>query len=99
MYEKHWASYRRHCGIAVLCCVLFVPVFIAATKIANYFKYDWITTVVAVPWAMISFALVLKCQFFDCPRCGKPFSTTYLYSPGWLARKCLHCGLPKYSLR
>jgi hypothetical protein len=41
-----------------------------------------------VPWSLLA--------LFRCPRCGKRFFTTLWYRNPF-ARKCVHCGLGKYS--
>src|SRR5581483_4668326 len=33
---------------------------------------------------------------FPCPRCGKPFFEKWWYYNS-AARRCVHCGLPKYA--
>jgi predicted nucleic acid-binding Zn-ribbon protein len=35
-------------------------------------------------------------QNFRCPRCGEKFGSSGFYH-NVFARKCLNCGLPKYS--
>src|SRR5438874_5759306 len=36
-------------------------------------------------------------MMWRCPRCGKPFFLSWLKG-NFLARRCLHCGLPKYAM-
>ena len=37
-----------------------------------------------------------RLTWFRCPRCREPFFCTWWYS-NQFARKCVHCGLPKWS--
>lgn len=51
---------------------------------------------VAIAW-MIAFAISSVALYrFDCPRCKKYFFHTWLLNNP-LARKCVHCSLPKWS--
>lgn len=49
------------------------------------------------PIWMIGFVIVaIRLSLFRCPRCHHRFFTTWWHGNP-LARKCLHCGLPKWS--
>ena len=62
---------------------------------------------VAIAVWMIAFAIVgYQKSNFACPRCGKPFFRRFDDRPwrrSWVhnpfARRCMHCGLPKWSGR
>src|SRR5215208_3223340 len=38
----------------------------------------------------------LRFWFWPCPRCGRPFRSKWCGN-GYFARRCLHCGLPKWA--
>src|SRR5437879_5295172 len=49
------------------------------------------------PAWMASFVVVAaRLQLFRCPRCHRRFFNTFWYG-NLLARRCVHCGLPKWS--
>jgi ribosomal protein L37E len=57
---------------------------------------DWLWPVAMLPWMV---AAIVKSQGairVPCPRCGKPFNSTS-WSYNGLARRCMHCGLPKWA--
>jgi hypothetical protein len=52
--------------------------------------------VVAIAWMIFSVITGNLALRFPCPRCGKWFFTKWWYYNGF-ARRCVHCGLPKYG--
>ena len=49
-------------------------------------------------WAVAGLVVGTRVVGWRCPRCGKWFSvTSFGFNMGFLARKCAHCGLPKYA--
>src|SRR5437867_2231180 len=47
-------------------------------------------------WMICFLVGALRLQLFRCPRCHRPFFNAYWYGNP-LARRCVHCGLPKWS--
>ncbi len=35
---------------------------------------------------------------FRCPRCGKKYDRRWRFNLSGFAKKCVYCGLPKYSI-
>jgi hypothetical protein len=59
-------------------------------------KQNNVAVMIALCW-MIAFAISgFRLSLFRCPRCSKSFYSTSLYTNSF-ARKCLHCGLPKWA--
>jgi hypothetical protein len=59
-------------------------------------KPDNVVLTIALCW-MIAFAIAgLRLSLFRCPRCGRSFFSTSLYTNSF-ARKCVHCGLPNWA--
>src|SRR5262252_8677343 len=54
--------------------------------------------VVALTWMGAFVVTGIRLPFWPCPRCGERFSTKGVYNKSFLARKCVHCGLPKYAV-
>lgn len=50
-------------------------------------------------WMVLYLVVAGRLSAWHCPTCGKRFSGTWLYDKGFLARKCAHCGLPKFAVR
>ena len=48
-------------------------------------------------WIPMFIVAMIRFTHWPCPRCGKWFSGTLAYNLGPMARKCYHCGLPKFA--
>jgi hypothetical protein len=53
--------------------------------------------VLALAWMTLFLVVGIRLSSWHCPRCGKWFSGAWWYSKGFFARKCVHCGLPKFA--
>ena len=51
---------------------------------------------VAVGWMFALAFAGIALKTFPCPRCGKHFFRSWRYH-NTFARKCVHCGLPKWA--
>ena|ERR1043165_3012480 len=105
MYEEQWAEYRRIWNLAFGLWLGGIPaigglmwlfsLLFADTRllsVAVYFFYA-----LGIGWMGGWIYYALRTQLFRCPRCGNWFSATWWYNLSFLARKCVHCGLGKYS--
>lgn len=55
-----------------------------------------VLTILAVAWIALFIVLAVRLQLFKCPRCRQKFFMAFShYNP--FARRCVHCGLPKWS--
>ena len=52
--------------------------------------------VVAIPWMIAWYFVSMRAVWLLCPRCGKRFFTKGWFTNTW-AKRCMHCGLPKWS--
>jgi hypothetical protein len=90
-----WGDYRRRRRwfLRVVVGGVVIAALLAALS-------TWLTLgivvfwVLGVPWIISVLVVAVLLQFFKCPRCHQPFSNGNPF-----ARKCLHCGLPKWSLQ
>ena len=57
---------------------------------------DVVFYILGLTWMIAFIVVAIRLQFFKCPRCHHKFFGSAGYSNP-LARKCLHCGLPKWS--
>lgn len=107
-YTGAWRRYRRWSRAFWILFVLYLPGLagahraLGATGAAN----GATLFVVALAW-MIAFAVVGYRKWnFRCPRCSELFFRSFddrLWRRVWrhnpLARRCMHCGLPKWAAR
>jgi|SRR3989442_11728337 len=96
-YESDWREYRRLVRRCLLIWLGYLPVcglaaYVGA-KLLDSFKPVF---VVWLFWVGLLLYYGNAVQGWRCPRCGEWFfRTSWINWP--LARRCLHCGLPKYA--
>ena len=56
----------------------------------------WLWPVAMLPWIIAAIAKSQAAVRAPCPRCDKPFHSTS-WGHNAFARRCLHCGLPKWA--
>ena len=99
-YAAAWRVYRRRRN-AFLLCWLGVPLLVVAVEvglgpIVSAPVVQELSLVLLFLWMTGCVLGGLLWSFFPCPRCGKPFHMSFLWSNA-LARRCLHCRLPKWA--
>jgi hypothetical protein len=96
-YSQQWSKFRKLRNWGLLALVAFIPwLTLVGLAVQRFLWPDGVFLAVSllcvagltVPWTRLA--------LFRCPRCGKRFFTTMWYRNPF-ARKCVHCGLPKYS--
>ena len=76
----------------------YMPVcFIVAAVSGNLFHTLAPAFAVAFVWMFLFLLTAIRVNIWPCPGCGEWFSATWWYNLGFLARRCVHCGLPKYG--
>jgi hypothetical protein len=92
-----WQEYRRRRNLAWFAFLGYVPI-VGVIALAAGHLFDSMTPgfIVAVGWMVFFLAASFRCQSFRCPRCGKWFFAKWWYHNSF-ARRCVHCGLPKYA--
>ena len=92
-----WEEYRRRRNLAVFAFLGYVPlVFVIAVAAEHLFQSSTPGFVVGFGWMAFFLVTSIRCQSFKCPRCRKWSFAKWWYHNS-LARKCVHCGLPKYA--
>lgn len=87
-----WHEYRRQRTRCLLICLGGVP---AAALLGLIVPAAFPILVIA--WFAGSLWSSMVLSYFKCPRCGKPFIIRASGGYNGFARKCLNCGLPKWS--
>ena len=97
-YEEDWKEYKRIRNQWFFVFLGYVPVCgIVAFLSIKLFKTFTPAFVTAFVWMALFVYTGIRVNVWRCPRCGKWFSATWWYNLGFLARRCVHCGLPKYG--
>jgi hypothetical protein len=92
-----WNEYRRRRNIMLFAFVGYVPIIFGLGVLSAHL-FSTLTPALVLAFAWMTF-LVVAGNFslrFPCPRCGKWFFAKWWYYKGF-ARRCVHCGLPKYA--
>lgn len=99
-YEAKWRDYRKRRNLFWAIFLTYVPgVLLIGMSLEYLFQFKTETPIyfVAIAW-MIAFAISgWRLTYWKCPRCGNWFFATWLYH-NQFARKCVHCGLPKWAV-
>jgi hypothetical protein len=97
-YQREWQQYKRLRNQFLLVFAGYVPVCftVAAVSIKSFHTFTP-GFFVAFFWMVLFLFTGFRAQMWRCPRCGKWFSATWWYNLGFLARRCVHCGLRKYE--
>jgi|SRR5256885_2721527 len=106
-YAESWRDYRRRVrfffgnwlgGFVFIAVMMFL-----VTTLVNALDIPALRQAVPVLFFVLGFAWLgtfvvtsIRLGRWRCPRCSKPFFSSALVSNP-LARRCLHCGLPKWA--
>jgi hypothetical protein len=97
-YAEDWKEYKRLRKQWVLVILGYVPVVGTFGYVSiKLFHTSTPAFVLAFFWMALFVLTGWRVQLWRCPRCGKWFSAKWWYNKGFLARRCVHCGLPKYQ--
>jgi hypothetical protein len=96
-YTEHWNKYRRIRNQFWLIFLGYLPVGAAAGLLASWLHLKAIFYVCCSAWMILFLIAINRLDYVPCPRCGKPFARKWWYTNSFLARKCVHCRLPKYA--
>jgi hypothetical protein len=107
-YAAAWSRYRRWSRAYWIVFASFLPAVALLSRASGWLQRGQPGPVfaVAIVW-MIAWALIGRVtSTFHCPRCGelffhvfdaRPWRQSWRHNP--FARRCLHCGLPKWATR
>ena len=106
-YEPYWLELKRRERVFNLLFWLYVPAFVVAVLLFDRFVHaltPWLFLIFSTGWMLGLCWFGIQVLAWRCPRCmGTYFSRALL--PGGLlrrvnpfTRRCLHCGLRKWTL-
>ncbi|MCA1594036.1 MAG: hypothetical protein LC754_15565 [Acidobacteria bacterium] len=96
-YRAQWAEYRKRSIIVWSVFLTYIPgAIIIGGSLYRLTGSDSFIPMTAFAW-MAAFAITNFYRMnWKCPRCGKAFFQKWWYGNNF-ARKCVHCGLPKWA--
>jgi len=100
-YAEGWKRFRRIkwslASVFLGFPLLFFVGQIVQLRSVNSEISEILVGAVLSAWFVFFIVSAIRYQLFRCPRCGEWFSGTWWYNLSFLAQKCVHCGLPKFS--
>jgi hypothetical protein len=99
MYESEWARYRTLRNRSIWMWLAYIPVVGAFALLAGFIyepAMPWAAMVSAFAWMLLWIYACMQFGQFACPRCKKAFAATSWFHLG-IAKRCVHCSLPKYA--
>lgn len=72
----------------------FIPIVGGLLYVTTWLGLDWAETPLSIGYMIALIIVGCRASLMPCPRCGKPFASTWIYQNP-LASRCLHCGLPR----
>lgn len=100
--DPAWDEYRRRRRAFWLAIPLAIVWFVLGSLVCDVLvRYGFNGTltwflIAALPAQGYLMVSALRRSLWPCPRCGRPFHCTWLYG-NWFVRRCVHCGLPKWT--
>ena len=96
-YQEEWEAYQKLWNpflftlIGQLAIIIGFICFGAAVRrnLALYVPLECL-------WTLLFIIASIRLQKFRCPRCGEQFCSSGFYHNVFV-RRCLNCGLPKFS--
>jgi hypothetical protein len=96
-YVQAWKEYkqRRNQYLGMLFSILvIVPILILFEELH---RNKLLFFVIAIPLVVLVTYTHERFLAFRCPRCTKKFDRRSRFNFSGFAKKCVYCGLPKYS--
>jgi len=95
--DSPWNSLRRREQVGIGLWLGYIPgVIVLGRPLSRALGSEIAYLGVALAWMASCLLVVFWTGSFRCPRCGNPFYQWWWYQ-GSYARKCAHCGLPKWA--
>jgi hypothetical protein len=95
-YDEEWQKYRDRRFAYIALSLGFFPVAPLVFSLNRLFSINWAGDLL-VPYMILWIVAGARFESFRCPRCGKSFARTWWYNLSFIAWKCVHCGLKKFS--
>jgi hypothetical protein len=98
-YRLAWRRCKFWRNLGILALLGFFPVMALAGFITRQFDIPAFSIAVFIAWIVFMMSTGAEFAWFRCPRCGKTFAVKMFFNllPPVFVRRCVHCGLPKYS--
>lgn len=96
VYSDYWKRYRTIQWALAAVFLGGLPI-LAVLGAVGWLRSELVCGVAISAEFVASVVWAIRFQTLRCPRCGNCFSGDWGYNMSFLAGKCVHCGLPKFS--
>ena len=101
-YHQRWLEYRRLRNQVVFATLSIFPLALIFSLIGDLIPKAqfamYLASALVVGWLGTAYITGARANVFLCPRCGEKFAQQWWYRGSVVfARRCAHCGLPKYA--
>lgn len=96
-YRRQWNEYRHYRELTLIALVGLLPFGALVRFVAVRSGVPWIFMLLMFGWLVFLSYGASGMGSFRCPRCEKRFFQTWWYRTFPFGRKCVHCGLQKFS--
>jgi hypothetical protein len=102
-YAEGWKRYRKFrrrqliVWLLIFFCIAIGAILPHGVISQQWPGSEWLVAILITGMFLFWIVSAIRLQLFRCPRCGERFSGTWWYNLSFLARKCVHCKLPKFS--
>ena len=97
-YVQAWKEYKRrrnqYLG-TILAYLIIVPILVF---LVERHRNEVLFFAIATPLVALLIYTHECFLAFRCPRCGKKYDRRWRFKFNGFAKKCVYCGLPKYSI-
>jgi hypothetical protein len=95
-YQQEWERYKTLRNQFVFVFAGAPIVFTFQYLTVKLFHTTFPALILNICWTVLLVLSGFRMLWFPCPRCGKMFFAKWYFDDAF-ARRCVHCGLPKYS--
>jgi hypothetical protein len=97
-YQYAWENCGKLTSQFVFALIVQLSIIAASIYFTPAIRHHFVPVVaLQAGWLVIFVATAIRLHNFRCPRCGEKFFVSPGYYHNVFARRCLNCGLPKYS--
>ena len=96
-YASAWQHYRKLSRLRLIAFAGWLPFGVAVAGLAHLLDLsEHVFPFLLLPWFGFIVVALFRAGSFQCPRCHDAFFYTWYFSNP-LARRCVHCNLPKWA--
>ena|SRR5579864_1864393 len=97
-YVQAWKEYKRQRNQYLGMLLAFLVIVPTLIFFVEPLRNEVLFFVIATPLVILVTYTHERFLAFRCPRCGKKYDRRWRLKFSGFAKKCVYCGLPKYSI-